>query len=205
MNLKENFMQLCRSFSEEQQLINSLWQEIEKKYSDKGRYYHNIHHLENMFLELEGVKDRISDFPALSFSVFYHDIIYDAASKRNEEKSAEFAAIRLQKLNVDTEITDSVTAQIIATKTHLLSDDNDTNYLLDADLSILGKDAETYLVYIKNIRKEYSIYPDFLYRPGRKKVLMHFLELENIFKTGYFKDRYEISARENIQFELDTM
>jgi len=205
MDLKENFMQLCLSFSEEQQLINGLWQEIEKKYSDKGRFYHNIHHLENIFLELEGVKDRISDFPALSLSVFYHDVIYDAASKRNEEKSAEFAAIRLQKLNVDTEIIDCVTAQIIATKSHLLSDDNDTNYLLDADLSILGKDAETYLVYIKNIRKEYSIYPDFLYRPGRKKVLMHFLELENIFKTGYFKDRYEISARENIQFELDNM
>jgi predicted metal-dependent HD superfamily phosphohydrolase len=205
MDLKENFIQLCRSFSEEQQLINGPWLEIKKKYSEKGRYYHNIHHLENMFLELENVKDQISNFPALSFSVFYHDIIYDASSKRNEEKSAEFAAIRLQKLNAGTSITASVTAQIIATKAHLLSDDNDTNYLLDADLSILGKDAETYQSYIKNIRKEYSIYPDFLYKPGRKKVLLHFLELDHIFKTEYFKDQYEISARKNIKFELDNL
>jgi predicted metal-dependent HD superfamily phosphohydrolase len=40
---------------------------------------------------------------------------------------------------------------------------------LDADLSILGKDLDTYLAYTKMIRKEYSIYPDFLYKPGRKK------------------------------------
>ncbi|MFP3598243.1 hypothetical protein [Chryseobacterium sp. SIMBA_029] len=205
MDLKENFIQLCSSFSEEQQIIKGLWQEIEKKYSEKGRYYHNIHHLENMFLELEHVKDRIANFPALSFSIFYHDVIYDASSKRNEEKSAEFAAIRLQKLNADTAIIASVTSQITATKAHLLSDDHDTNYLLDADLSILGKDAETYLAYIKNIRKEYSIYPDFLYRPGRKKVLQHFLNLKHIFKTEYFKDQYEISARENIKFELDNL
>jgi len=205
MDLKENFIQLCGSFSGEQQLINALWQEIDKKYSEKGRYYHNIHHLENMFLELKHVKECISNFPALCFSVFYHDVIYDASSKRNEEKSAEFAAIRLQKLNINAEIIDSVTAQINATKAHLLSDDHDTNYLLDADLSILGKDAETYLAYIKNIRKEYSIYPDFLYRPGRKKVLQHFLDLTHIFKTEYFKDQYEISARENIKFELNNL
>ncbi|KFF13011.1 hypothetical protein IW15_09555 [Chryseobacterium soli] len=205
MDLKENFIQLCGSFSEEQQLINVLWQEIDKKYSEKGRYYHNIHHLENMFLELEHVKECISNFPALSFSVFYHDVIYDASSKRNEEKSAEFAAIRLQKLNINTAIIDSVTAQINATKAHLLSDDHDTNYLLDADLSILGKDSKTYIDYIKNIRKEYSIYPDFLYRPGRKKVLQHFLELKHIFKTDYFKDQYEIPARENIKFELGNL
>ncbi len=78
----------------------------------------------------------------------------------------------------------------------------DINYLLDADLSVLGKDRETYLVYTQMIRKEYSIYPDFLYKPGRKKVLRHFLELENIFKTEYFRDQYETQAKENIETEL---
>jgi len=205
MELKDRFNQLCLQFNQGQNLIENFWKEIEKKYSEKGRHYHNLEHLGNMFSELESVKDKISDFNIISFSVFYHDVIYDASSKSNEEKSAEFGKIRLEKLNIDKQSIDTIFNQIIATKAHQKSDDQDTNYLLDADLSILGKDVETYLEYTKKIRKEYSIYPDFLYKPGRKKVLQHFLELENIFKTDYFQEKYEVQARENIEFEISLL
>ncbi|MFY1047156.1 hypothetical protein [Chryseobacterium sp. GP-SGM7] len=202
MILKEKFFHICLQFTQNEILIQNFSTEIEKKYSEKNRYYHNVQHLENMFSELEFVKDTILNFSNLSFSVFYHDVIYDATSKLNEEKSAEFAKSRLQKLCLDeTDITE-ISAQILATKSHEKSEKSDINYLLDADLSILGKDPETYLDYTKNIRKEYSIYPDFLYKPGRKKVLRHFSELENIFKTDYFKTKYEIQARMNIENEL---
>lgn len=205
MNLKEKFTQLCFSFTENQKLINNLWLEIEKKYSERGRYYHTLRHLENMFLELESVKTNILNFSNISFSIFYHDIIYNASSKVNEEKSAEFADLSLQKLNIDQKSIQMITHQIIATKMHKISDHSDTNYLLDADLSILGGNTDTYIEYTKSIRKEYSIYPDFLYKPGRKKVLHHFLALDSIFKTDYFKDRYESQARENIKFEMKSL
>ncbi|ANF49553.1 hypothetical protein A0O34_02850 [Chryseobacterium glaciei] len=205
MELKDRFNQPCLQFTQDQNLIENLWLEIEKKYSEKGRHYHNLEHLENMFSELESVKNKISDFNIISFSVFYHDVIYDASSKSNEEKSAEFAKTRLENLNIEKQSIEIIFNQIIATKAHQKSDDQDTNYLLDADLSILGKDVETYLEYTKKIRKEYSIYPDFLYKPGRKKVLHHFLELENIFKTDYFKEKYEVQARENIEFEISLL
>ncbi|WP_114821463.1 hypothetical protein [Chryseobacterium sp. KLBC 52] len=205
MNLKNQFEQLCSLFTEDQKLINSLWKEIETRYSEKGRHYHNLLHLENMFKELEAVRNTISDFTALSFSVFYHDIIYDATSKANEEKSAAKAEKRLAELHMHQDIISIISAQILATKSHQSSDDEDTNYLLDADLSVLGKDFKTYSEYTQNIRKEYSIYPDFLYKPGRKKVLKHFLELESIFKTEYFKKRYEVQAKENIAAELQLL
>lgn len=202
MILKDKFFQLCFQFNQDEILIANLWQEIEKRYSEKGRHYHNLTHLENMFLELELVKDKIVNFNNISFSVFYHDVIYDSSSKLNEEKSAEFAEAKLKKLGLSkTDIRD-ISEQILATKSHQNSENNDTNYLLDVDLSILGKDIETYLKYTKQIRKEYSIYPDFLYKPGRRKVLQHFLELESIFKTEYFREKYEIRARENIEFEI---
>jgi len=77
--------------------------------------------------------------------------------------------------------------------------------ILDADLAILGKDWKDYENYIHQIRKEYSIYPDFLYNPGRKKVLIHFLEFDEIFKTNHFKEKYENIARENIQREISML
>ncbi|WP_326982659.1 hypothetical protein VUJ46_21255 [Chryseobacterium sp. MYb264] len=205
MELKERFTQTCFPFTQDQNVIDFLWQEIEKKYSEKGRHYHNLEHLDNMFVELDAVKDQISSFSTISFSVFYHDVIYDASSKTNEEKSADFALKRLQQLDVNKADISEIHHQILATKSHQKSENKDTNYLLDVDLSILGKDLETYLEYTKKIRKEYSIYPDLLYKPGRKKVLKHFLELENIFKTNVFKEKYESRARENILFEIESL
>lgn len=202
MILKEKFEMLCLNFTDNKNLIDNFWNEIEKKYSEKSRHYHNLRHLENMFEEVESVKVQIKNFNNVTFSIFYHDIIYDASSKSNEEKSAEFSKKRLEDLNIAKEDIQKVYAQILATKSHQKSDDQDTNFLLDADLSILGKDNKAYLEYTKQIRKEYSIYPDFLYKPGRKKVLEHFLELESIFKTDFFKAKYEVQARKNIEVEL---
>lgn len=205
INLSSIFSNLISKFSSDEKLKLDYWQEIEKSYSQKSRKYHNLLHLENMILELENAKDEISDYDVMLFSVFYHDIIYKATSKDNEEKSAEFAKIRLEKLNISTEKIAKVYNQILATKSHKTSDDSDTNFLLDADLAILGKDWNVYENYVHQIRKEYSIYPDFLYNPGRKKVLTHFLEFDEIFKTDYFKEKYEKMARENIKREISIL
>lgn len=205
MNLKERYFRICFNYTKNETLIENLWHEIEKKYSEKGRHYHNLNHLENMFSELEPVKDKILNFNNISFSVFYHDVIYDAKSKMNEEKSAEFAKSRLQKLDLNEIDLAEISEQILATKSHQLSKKSDIDYLLDTDLSVLGKDTQTYLGYTKQIRKEYSIYLDFLYNPGRKKVLKHFLDVENIFKTVDFRNKYESQARKNIEFELNNL
>lgn len=205
MILKDRFETLCLNFSENKILVEKFWTEIENNYSTKSRYYHNLPHLENMFEEIDAVRDQIEKFENISFSIFYHDMIYDASSKLNEEKSADVAKERLESLGVNNDKIQNIYEQILATKSHKKSENKDTNFLLDADLSILGKSSEAYSEYTKQIRKEYSIYPDFLYKPGRKKVLQHFLELENIFKTEYFRGKYEIQARENIESELKNL
>jgi len=205
MDLKERFSESCLPFTQDQHLIEKLWSEIEKNYSQKNRHYHNLEHLKSMFSELDAIKNSISNYLHISFSVFYHDIIYDASSKSNEEKSADFAKERLQQLDLNPSDIAEIEHQILATKVHQNSDFQDINYLLDADLSILGKELETYIDYTKKIRKEYSIYPDLLYKPGRKKVLKHFLAMENIFKTNYFREKYEEQAKRNIQWEIDNL
>lgn len=202
MNIKDRFILLSSVLTKDQELINRLWKEINTKYTEKGRHYHTLLHLDHMFQELEAVKSDIANFTLVSYSVFYHDIIYDATSKSNEEKSAATAEKRLAELGVSRDDIAIVSTQIFATKSHQKSENTDINYLLDADLSVLGKDWAMYSDYTQKIRKEYSIYPDFLYKPGRKKVLRHFLELESIFKTAYFKEKYEAPAIENIRREL---
>ncbi|AWH86119.1 hypothetical protein HYN59_13810 [Flavobacterium album] len=203
--LKTIFLQLAGSYTSNTPLAEMLWAEIQKKYSGKGRYYHNLSHLENLYTQLETCKSGIQDWDTLLFSMFYHDIIYKATAKDNEEKSAEAAVKALKAIGYSADKTDLCHSQIMATKSHTVSDDNDTNLFTDADLSIVGSNWEDYAAYYKNVRKEYSIYPDFMYNPGRKKVLQHFLDMEHIFKTEFFRDNYEAKARENLKREIELL
>lgn len=204
-NLKIEFNHLFEKYSNNRDLFDVYWTEIEKAYSSKKRHYHNLIHVQNMIDELYEVKNNIEDFDAILFSIFYHDIIYKSTAKDNEEKSAEFARERLLKIKLSDDQLTKINNQIIATKNHRKSTDVDTNYLLDADLSILGKSWEEYEKYVSQIREEYTIYPDFLYKPGRKNVLIHFLEFKEIYKTTYFKKKYECQARINIEKEISLL
>ncbi|MNJ03033.1 hypothetical protein D3C73_1632060 [compost metagenome] len=55
------------------------------------------------------------------------------------------------------------------------------------------------------MRQEYAIYPDLVYNPGRKNVLLHFLAMDRIFKTDYFFEKYEKPARENLRKEAELL
>lgn len=200
--LKEIFLALCATYSKDKNLIETCWSEIEKNYNSKSRHYHNLKHLEELFKQLAAVKNEFADWDTVLFSLYYHDVIYDVLHNDNEANSAKYAAKRLTKLGFPTNKINQVSAQIEATKTHARSADNDINLFLDADLAVLGKDENGYLEYTKLIRKEYSYYPDFVYNPGRKKVLKHFLDMFSIFKTDYFIDLYEAQAKMNIEEEL---
>ena len=185
--------------------LNTLWLDIEYSYSESSRFYHDLTHIQDMILALEPVKQEIENYDLVKLAVFYHDIIYKATSKNNEEKSAAFAVKVLENIGASDAEIKIVADLILATKYHELSQDLATNYLLDADLHVLGKLAVVYNCYAKNIRKEYGIYPNFLYNPGRKKVLQHFLNQPSVFKTPYFIDKYEKTAQENLQTELNCL
>jgi len=201
----ELFTAAASSFSSDTALIRRLWTEVEKQYGARSRHYHTLSHLEKMTGELESVKAQAEDFTAIIFAIAYHDVVYNATRKDNEEKSAVLARERLTALSYPLPAIDRVVAHILATKSHQQNEDRDTNLFTDADLSVLGAPWETYREYYQQIRKEYSIYPDLLYKPGRRKVLQHFLDLPSIFKTEVFKMRYEEQARENLLRELEAL
>jgi predicted metal-dependent HD superfamily phosphohydrolase len=199
--LKETFIKLLKNYTDNDRLINELWAEIEKNYSNKKRHYHTLYHLENLLTQLTEVKEEIQNWEAILFTLYYHDIVYNSLQSDNEKKSAELAEKRMKQISVSIDTIELCKNQILATKSHLKSTDSDTNYFTDVDLSVLGQHWETYSLYYKNVRKEYSIYPDFIYNPGRKKVLNHFLSMDRIYKTDFFFNKFEIQAKQNVQKE----
>jgi predicted metal-dependent HD superfamily phosphohydrolase len=203
--LQPVFTSLCTTFRPDARLVNTLWGELESCYTQRGRHYHNLNHLAHLYQQLCLVQTAIQRWDILLFSLFYHDIIYSVHKRDNEEKSADYAAEQLARLGISVTDVALCHAQILATKTHTPSPNPDTNYFTDADLAILGASREAYAVYTRQIRKEYRMYPDLLYKPGRKKVLLHFLQMDRLYKTAFFYERLEAAARANLAWELDQL
>jgi predicted metal-dependent HD superfamily phosphohydrolase len=201
--LHDQFSAAILRFCVKSSVSDAAWLEIVRAYSAPHRHYHNLHHLYNMLENLEAVKSEILNFDASVFALFYHDIICDPAKTGNEKKSSQLAGKRLQDFGVDERIRNKVVDLILATEKHERSDDHDLNCFLDADLSILGSEESVYRQYSVAIRNEYENVPEFLYRPGRRKVLEHFLSMPTIFKTPFFQHEFEDRARLNMRLELN--
>ena len=200
MNLQKIYSELLFKIGFSVNEIQQNWADLEKAYSKKSRHYHNLTHLKEMIASFEIYRDKLQNPNEILFSIFYHDFVYSASKKDNELKSAEYAlAILPENSNLNRQL---VFDAICATQQHQQNAIEDINWLIDFDLKILAKDWDDYKIYFEQIRKEYHIYPDFLYKPGRAKALKHFLENEFIFQTDEFRNLYEEKARANIEKEI---
>lgn len=203
MNLEKIYSELLSNIGFSANEIQQKWIDLEKAYSTKSRHYHNLTHLKEMIASFETYRDKLQNPNEILFSIFYHDFVYSASKKDNELKSAEFAlAILPENVNLNKQL---IFDAICATQQHHQNEIEDINWLIDFDLKILAKDWNDYKNYFEQIRKEYRIYPDFLYKPGRAKALKHFLENEFIFQTDEFRNLYEEKARINIEKEISLL
>ena len=182
--------------------IDELWQEVVKAHSSPGRHYHTLQHLEDLHAQLAEVRSALQDPDAVLLAIAYHDFIYRVSRKDNEERSAEVMRERMLPLGLPRPMVERAAEHIRATQRHEASADPDTDLFTDADLSILGSSRERYTLYTQQVRREYRRYPDLLYKPGRRKVLAHFLAMPHIFKTSHFRDRFEEQARLDLDAEL---
>lgn len=202
LSLKATFQQLLSQFVPGPRAAGHFWDEVYAAYTQDHRHYHTLQHLQMLLQVLSAVRSEIRHWDAVLFALVFHDIVYDPESDDNERQSAVFAIERMKRIEVPRGTIGLTAMHILATRHHSSSSDSDTDYFTDADIAILGQEWAVYQQYCSDVRKEYLIYPDDVYRSGRKKVLMHFLKMDRIYKTGYFYDLFEAQARRNLESEL---
>jgi len=207
MNIKLNslWLQLAKRYSDDDELINKVYEKIVECHSESHRYYHTLTHLLAVFEDLEGLK-LDQDMPSthcIHFAVWFHDIIYKPGSRTNERESAKAAKNALGSLGVPLGLIESVVYMIECTAQHNnLKHDEDAQIFLDADMAILGVGSEAYLRYTSKIKKEFSRVPSILYRQGRKRFIKKTLGSKRIYQSDYFFKTYESQARINLSNEL---
>lgn len=184
--------------------ITELYAEIKKRYSEKGRHYHNLDHLAAMFRLFDQYNAHLRDPDVVALAIFFHDAVYKTTRKDNEEASAIYAEKKLSEMGFPKDKTALVRDFILATKNHVLPEraHPDLAFLLDFDLAVLGFPQDEFEKYSLQIRREYRIYPDVLYRPARREALQQFLRRPYIFHTDIFRQQFEQQARANIAREI---
>lgn len=194
------------------------WNEFDyiiARYSEPGRYYHGLAHLEHglKFLEICFKRGLISrrDFGLLLFTYFYHDVIMHFGRKDNELESAhrlgEFMIAAGFMWDHDTKRMQNL---LMGTRDHQNPKDMDDlpledplwPILNDADLLVFSAPFNIYDKYRENIWLEYSAICD---RPtfvaGRLAFLKNFKK-KTLFRTKGMAKRGEAIAAQNIDDEI---
>ena len=172
-----------------------------KKYGEPNRAYHNLNHINDCLTKLDTLGP-IEHKAEIEMAFWFHDVIYDPYRKDNELKSAEIAKAFLEKQDTDESVVSKVYELIMATNHKEIPKNKSEAYIMDIDISILGADFESYQTYCDNIRKEYKMVPNFIYKKNRIKIMEMFLNRKQLYYTNQFKEQYEVQARANIKNEI---
>lgn len=204
-SLATQWYQLTTPFLADAARREAMLHQLVAAYTASGRHYHNLRHVELLLQAVQQQAEAVQDMPVVQLAVWFHDAVYNPLRDDNETRSAELALQFLAETTLPSDRQQRVAFLIERTKDHTQPqppDDPDLHLFLDADLGILGAPEAAYWEYARQVRKEYRLVPDILYRRGRCKVLEKLLHTSVLYQTETYRTRLDAAARRNLQAEL---
>jgi predicted metal-dependent HD superfamily phosphohydrolase len=177
---------------------DGVFAELTRAYAAPARHYHNLRHIAACLEELGTVVDHLADRDSAEMAIFFHDVVYDTRGARNEVDSADAAQRQLERLGAPRRLINTVRELILDTRHSAIPHSPDGRFVVDVDLSILGRPAAEFDAYEAAIRREYAWVPEGNFRSGRAKILRDFLARPSIYQTEHFRAKYEAAARTNL-------
>jgi predicted metal-dependent HD superfamily phosphohydrolase len=203
--MEARWRQLTSSLTSDVALRDNMFRQLHDAYCGAGRHYHSLDHIRALLDTIDGQAAHLHDAVVVQLAAWFHDAVYSPVASDNEAKSAKIARQFLDQIQFPANRRDRVVYLIERTKDHTQlppAPDADLYLFLDADLQILGASEPDYWRYARQVRQEYALVPDILYRRGRMQVLRKLLEIPTLYRTPEFQRRLEAKARRNMQAEL---
>jgi len=182
------------------------FEKLATAWDEPARRYHNREHLAECLnrLDLAGLEGAVKDVAELA--LWFHDAIYLAGASDNEERSSQLLLSECHRLQVDRKTAEAAAALGRATGHGTYSDElgPEGALVLDVDLSILGSDPVRFLEYEYAIEEEFAKTSKLKFRIGRGRFLASLLARPSIFRTTFFRERYEAVARAQLSALLES-
>ena len=166
-------------------------------YSEPNRVYHTLEHVLDCLRWL-AVTEALAERPLeVRLALVYHDVVYDPSKSDNEKCSAELFRAHARASHLPNGPCERIVGLIEGTALHCTSD-GDGALLNDIDLAVLGSSPHQFARYEAQIRKEYGHVDDVVFWVGREVILKSFLDAPSIYRTAFFRQRFETQARTNL-------
>jgi len=199
---------LSNLFSLAKDIDWSIEHRLVKRYitcmDEPHRVYHGWEHIHSMLKEMDELHPSLVRDPIrLRSGILFHDIVCIPGAKDNEEKSSQLASpfYRAKDIGV-------VESLIMATK-HVLPFEHfgdDRDLICDLDLASLGAGRDVFMQNRMKIAQEYRGYcTPIEFDIGTRTFFLYMLrqaEYGGIFRTEWFRSRYENNAKENMEMMI---
>jgi predicted metal-dependent HD superfamily phosphohydrolase len=174
------------------------FEKLASAWGEPGRRYHNREHLAECLHQLDLAGESATAVAELA--LWFHDAVYVAGAPDNEERSSQFLISECHRLQIDRKVVEAAAALVRATAhgTHGNGLGAEGALVLDVDLSILGSDPVRFLEYEYAIEAEFEKIPKLKFRIGRGRFLASLLARPSIFRSTFFRERYEAVARAQV-------
>lgn len=180
----------------------ALFEKLLESYSEQQRKYHTLQHLIECIQKFELVIDLVNSPREIEVALWFHDAVYDVQGHDNEALSAKWAKESLVAVDASKDEVERIFQLIMVTQHTNVPQTLDEQTLVDIDLAILGERTERFKEYDIQVRQEYAWVPEEFYRVKRSEVLEMFLARPFIYSTAYFRDHFEVQARENLKSSI---
>ncbi len=123
-------------------------------WSEPQRSYHTVQHLEECLALFEEARTAggMKNPDAIEMALWLHDAVYDPKAPDNEEQSAALAG----ELHLPASVEAEIRRLVLGTKTHAATADDDSAWMVDIDLAILGQPEARFREYEEQIAREYA-------------------------------------------------
>jgi predicted metal-dependent HD superfamily phosphohydrolase len=176
--------------------------EIERHYTEPGRHYHTLTHLDACLDVFELVRSLCLRPDEAELALWLHDVIWTPMGADNEVQSAAWAAACCARARLAAEVGPRVAALVLATRHDGTPLAGDAAVVADVDLAILGASPPVFDWYEAAVRAEYAALPDAAFNAGRRRLLEGFLAREAIYATPALREALEARARANLARSL---
>ncbi|WP_426493272.1 HD domain-containing protein [Hymenobacter sp. 102] len=202
--LATRWQQLTTPLVTDEALRNATYDQLAAAYGGSNRHYHALPHIRALLEAVARYPQLVHDREVVELAIWFHDAVYNTHRSDNEARSAALAREFLRHTTLAPSRQQRVAFLIERTADHTQPQpaDPDLHFFLDADLQILGAPEADYWQYARQVRQEYRLIPDFLYRRGRRQVLEKLLHTPTLYHTAAFRERLDAPARRNLQAEL---
>jgi predicted metal-dependent HD superfamily phosphohydrolase len=183
-------------------------------YGHSSRKYHTFAHLEHCYQEYDNYlyDVRKQRSLAVDLSIPCHDLIYDPFSTTNEDDSRNLIKYIFKVFGVSETLIKQVDGIIWVTSTYaddypICSDtlSLDQQLMHDLDLSGFGLSWREFWKQSELVNQEFSMVPSDEFRTKRLAFLRKLSQRDYLFRTDYFREKYETRAKENINKYIEEL